>query len=526
MEDNTIHDLLTLYDKGKLCLPEMQRPYVWKQRQVAALIDSLYRDIPIGLLLLWEPKDTKHFRALKGGKLKDPTTAIIDGQQRLTSIHDVANQHKIVMFDTSDPEGNFQIENKKTRADDRWVSVYDVWTSDSFTFTDSLATKLNMTPTERSELGKKVAAINKIKERKPPSFILKDMDDPEKVTQVFIRINESGKKLSKSDTAFAIAALKFPGLVMERLSSIQQKNKNWKTSTASRNSFFANALATITVNTVKMSPFQEYLLRKTTSESKIKKNLKSLEIGLQYTYEFLQNNFGINEKNNLQLIPNRSALLPLVNLFSQTNGQLPKQQTELLKLWTFLAFHHSQYVGKAYGKYLDQDIRAINPKNTLETIKAWLESIKEWVSDTQVYNIGKGLNDKSRFTVFFALKLNNATDWWTGTSIENIPKIEYHHIFPRAVLKKAGYTKMEINDPRNIAVISEYVNRKQKDKKPVDYFNDRSLITDPERLFSQFVPRKDKQLWEVKNYEKFLDVRGELIMEKLNEFVRTSEAEI
>ena len=263
-----------------------------------------------------------------------------------------------------------------------------------------------------------------------------------------------------------------------------------------------------------------------TWKKRIKKNLKSLEIGLQYTYEFLQNNFGINEKNNLQLIPNRSALLPLVNLFSQTNGQLPKQQTELLKLWTFLAFHHSQYVGKAYGKYLDQDIRAINPKNTLETIKAWLESIKEWVSDTQVYNIGKGLNDKSRFTVFFALKLNNATDWWTGTSIENIPKIEYHHIFPRAVLKKAGYTRMEINDPRNIAVISEYTNRKQKHREPEDYFNDRSLITDPERLFSQFVPREDKQLWKVKNYKKFLEERGKLITEKLNKFVSEQEAKI
>ena len=62
------------------------------------------------------------------------------------------------------------------------------------------------------------------------------------------------------------------------------------------------------------------------------------------------------------------------------------------------------------------------------------------------------------------------------------------------------------------------MNKKQNHRIPVDYFNDRNLISDPDRLFNQFVP-KNKDLWEVDNYKNFLEARGKLIMKKLQKFV-------
>ena len=518
LTDSTITGLLKLYDSGKLCLPTIQRGYVWKDKQVAKLIDSLYRDVPIGLFLFWEPENIKHFKDLKGSKPKIPTIAIIDGQQRLTSIHLVQTGEKSVMFDTSYPNGKFQIENKKTKADPKWISVAEVWNTKKghSKFNREIADKLKMTsPEKKDQLNDKIDKIRAIPAILLHNHIINE-ENYSKITQIFRTINTSGKKLSPADAVYAVAALKFPGIVTEELEKIREKYKNWQTMVI-KNDFFSNALASLCINTVKMKPFEEYLLNQKTTKAKMKVQLKKLKRGTAATYDFFQDNFGINEKNAKQLIPGRNTFVPMVNLLGQTKGRLGNKETKLLKLWLFLAIHNSQYSGKAY-KWLDHDIRNIDPKDAHKTIQLWLKSIETQFGVFKITDLGSKLDQKSRFSVFFALKQNKAKDWWTGTSIENLAKTEYHHIFPQAVLEKAGYTKSEINDPRNIAVLSEFTNRMQQDEKPINYFNDRNLISDPERLFNQYVPQDD-DLWKVENYKDFLEERGKLIVATLDRFV-------
>src|SRR6476646_857985 len=77
-------------DLGKIGLPEIQRPFVWPNVNVRDLFDSLYRGYPAGFLLFWE---TGAYAGLKGIGAKVhqtvPKLAIVDGQQRLTSIYAV-----------------------------------------------------------------------------------------------------------------------------------------------------------------------------------------------------------------------------------------------------------------------------------------------------------------------------------------------------------------------------------------------------------------------------------------------------
>lgn len=62
---------------GRWDVPEFQREFVWKPSQVCALADSLWRNYPIGPLLLWEP----------GTGVDGPAPVwIADGQQRLTAL--------------------------------------------------------------------------------------------------------------------------------------------------------------------------------------------------------------------------------------------------------------------------------------------------------------------------------------------------------------------------------------------------------------------------------------------------------
>jgi hypothetical protein len=62
---------------GQWDMPEFQRDFVWKPAQVCALADSLWRNYPIGPLLLWEGR--------KVGS-SEPPLWIADGQQRLTTL--------------------------------------------------------------------------------------------------------------------------------------------------------------------------------------------------------------------------------------------------------------------------------------------------------------------------------------------------------------------------------------------------------------------------------------------------------
>ena len=52
--DQTIKDVLTEIENGKLFLPAIQRKFVWNEEQITKLFDSLMRGYPIGTFLFWD----------------------------------------------------------------------------------------------------------------------------------------------------------------------------------------------------------------------------------------------------------------------------------------------------------------------------------------------------------------------------------------------------------------------------------------------------------------------------------------
>ena len=50
----TVNQLIEKIDTGELGLPELQRPFIWKDSKVRDLFDSMMRGYPIGYLMLWE----------------------------------------------------------------------------------------------------------------------------------------------------------------------------------------------------------------------------------------------------------------------------------------------------------------------------------------------------------------------------------------------------------------------------------------------------------------------------------------
>lgn len=99
MFDPTLNGVIAQVEAGKIVLPAMQRPFVWKEDRITKLIDSLLRDFPIGTVLLWKTPNVQRFRRFS----KDVQSSagltvdfergasterylVLDGQQRLTSL--------------------------------------------------------------------------------------------------------------------------------------------------------------------------------------------------------------------------------------------------------------------------------------------------------------------------------------------------------------------------------------------------------------------------------------------------------
>jgi hypothetical protein len=104
----TLHELLQNCQKGTLQLPDFQRSWVWDEERIKSLISSISRAFPIGALMTLETGGEVDFkpRPIEGvpslpGDTK-PQSLLLDGQQRITSMYQVALRGQIV--DTITPK--------------------------------------------------------------------------------------------------------------------------------------------------------------------------------------------------------------------------------------------------------------------------------------------------------------------------------------------------------------------------------------------------------------------------------------
>ena len=111
-----VGDLVRDVRIGKIGLPDLQRPFVWKDNKIRELYDSMLKGYPIGYIMLWEsPADYDEKKSgigINGKIYTEPKELVIDGQQRLTalvaSMYVVKGQlswgHCLKIFDTEENE--------------------------------------------------------------------------------------------------------------------------------------------------------------------------------------------------------------------------------------------------------------------------------------------------------------------------------------------------------------------------------------------------------------------------------------
>lgn len=63
-----VSDLLSDVMSGRLGLPDLQRPFVWKDNKVRELLDSMLKGFHIGFVMLWESPINYENKSQIGGE--------------------------------------------------------------------------------------------------------------------------------------------------------------------------------------------------------------------------------------------------------------------------------------------------------------------------------------------------------------------------------------------------------------------------------------------------------------------------
>lgn len=203
-------------DLGKIGLPELQRPFVWPNVNVRDLFDSLYRGYPAGFLLFWE---TGVGTDLKGIGAKNaraaPKLAIVDGQQRLTSLYAVvkgievlrANFKKERIQIAFNPlSGRFDVADAAIRKDKAFIPDISILWQPDFKpsayrkeFLKQLRAVREISDDEAEQIEEAIDHLRNLLHYSFVALTLSSTVDEETIAEVFVRINGKGKALNQAD---------------------------------------------------------------------------------------------------------------------------------------------------------------------------------------------------------------------------------------------------------------------------------------------------------------------------------------
>lgn len=212
----TIKGLLGLIEAKDIAIPEIQRPFVWKNSQVRDLIDSLYKGYPTGYIILWKNPNVK----LKDGTISSGKKVIIDGQQRITALMTAIAAQKIfnsefketrvkiafnpfaaLDFQNGDSEAEiFAVQTPAHLKSKHWIPDIAEIFSTNFSSWTFIPQYIEQNPEmSGDDLQKVLNQLKGIESTQIGVIELSEKLDIDVVTDIFIRINSKGTPLSQGD---------------------------------------------------------------------------------------------------------------------------------------------------------------------------------------------------------------------------------------------------------------------------------------------------------------------------------------
>ena len=567
--------LMTSIDSGDIALPDLQRPFVWKNVKVRNLFDSLYKGLPVGMLILWKINESNgEFKPIGDpDKNTTPTKLIIDGQQRLTALYSVITGSKVIDSDYKERAikiaynpftEEFEVQNSSILKDPKWVSnITDIFKGDIFSYMNEFFTNLDEKRPDlkydKLEIQNNINSLKSLENTYQFSAIeLSASLDPEEVSEIFVRINSTGKQLNQSDFIFTLMSLYWP----EGKNMLEDFSKNAKIApVAGVNSSF---------NLINAQPTNENLLRtiigysflrgrlkyaylilkgrnlenQTTTEDERVKNFGILKEGLEtalnlvYWHDFIaiiQSAGFVNDN----LILSKNAIYETYALYLLGRCKFGIKHMDLesiIRKWFVFSLLTQRY-GSSPESIIEQELSNFRENDDLigvlsEIIESTLTN-DYWAvtlptrlkssqgsrnTSNQVYNACKVFEGEN--ILFSEIKLK---DYLSPFVKSPKKQIEVHHIFPKNYLQTVKHLKqVDYNQIANMIYIDYHKNIKISDKPPHEYWSwilDECSDNTRQFIEENYVEVYDlpQEFWNM-DYFDFLEERRKLMAKSMQEY--------
>lgn len=524
-----IGKLLDRVESNAIVLPEFQREYVWKKSQAKELVDSLYREYPIGGLLTWETEDPPE---IKNDAIDEEKQALfevlLDGQQRLTVLYmlikddippyydssDINNDPRKLYFNVDTAE--FHFENKRIREGVTWVKVTDCF-AETVEGISIAQEEIGDSPEEVLEISKKyntkLSQLRSIETRDIPVETLPKSANIHQAIELFDKINSQGTHLSDAELALAHMSAQWP--------QIRRNMKKKQAVLADQGfdfdlNFYVKCM--IGALTETMSYEQVYDIPCDTLKDQWDALADSGEI-FDYVVNVLQNEANIPSSD---YINTRDVLIPFVVFLNKKDKVIShEEKTEFLR-WIYAAMMWSRYSGSADSR-VEHDLSLLGSSAPTEALMQEIKDDRGRIEVQPSDLEGRGKRTRRFYNmVRIVTRANNPVDWITGEPLVGSYELQSHHIFPKNRLYdeydagKSSHRKL-VNEIANRAFITPQSNQYFSDKLPAEYLPE-VVDKHPKALQSQFIP-ENQELWKMENYEEFLAKRRGLLSEAVNDYM-------
>lgn len=512
----TLGDTLNEFAKrGVMRIPPFQRDYVWEPKRVKDLLDSVYKKFPIGSFFYWiPPQEYSHlYKDLPQLNLPEPDPhtqikLVLDGQQRLTSLHCVAQglvitrenkavrDYKKICFDLDKKE--FVVtrlgENKT-----RYVSVNRFFNQ---TLEDEIYDGLS---TERRNAFRECRTAL---QSYPVSIVEVSGKGLEEAIVIFERINQGGKRLNLFDLVVA---------------STWSNDFDLKAKIVELNTHFSSFFGKLDEETyiqtlalvVKGVCTKSFQLQLTNQE--IVDNWKDVSDGLKLAVDFVRENLGVKVND---FMPYPAMLSLIAYMFIKNEGRsLSATQRQFLEQWFWRATFSQRYSSSTLTLLSQDRVGYFDP-----AIEGAIVSVDYPLTVTLKGIVSLRIHTSSAIKngILCLLSLRSPQHFRNGSPIvldrsicSSYNDVEKHHIFPRAFLERS-----DIKDTRqlvNFTFLPAELNNEIRDQEPSAYFANyqKENPNFADTLKSHFIPSDDQSPIWTNNYESFVEMRAVMFMQEI-----------
>jgi hypothetical protein len=537
---------------GGFWLPNIQRPFVWKEDQIERLFDSIMRQYPISTLLVWRTTSSiKHRRFIDNFKptlkltdfyVPDNDKAkrlVLDGQQRLQSLFiglKGSYQGRELHFDVlsgdlvapEDIRYRFSFLPAKKVAWP-WVNFKDIVIShETPTKLAKLLAKEAPVPLDETALEKVTENVERAKQEFTQDENiayqeLDSIDDPDAydendVVEVFIRANSGGTKLGKSDLLFSLLSSSWDEADVRMEELLEDLNANGYC--FDRDFVLKTCLTLLD----RGAQYRVNKFRDGKTKEEIVSGWEGIKNAIKDVADFVYEKTYIRHDKALT---SYLALIPLIYFRYHYPKAWPKaKQMDDYVLRSLLAGAFSG----APDKLIDKCVKAINDdsgfdaEHIFEVIHADGRNLE--VSPEMLLGFGYGMKE-----THLCFNLWYKQFHYHPAYSNNVPQVD--HIFPQSLLKskketstatgraKRVYSKQTIDQIANCMLLKTKENGPggKSDTAPDEWFAQRVKDEGEAYLDQHLIPR-DKKLWKLENFEKFIEARKKLLVENFDFILR------